>query len=193
MRTRAGDRRGKCRRRDRSRRCSRCARARGLRRGAAQLGVVVRGTQACASATADRRASLLRSLSTARRRDLVEHRADGASAARPSGAPDARRGDRTRRRAAPFLQLASNASTSSSRTGPSARVMRRTSLAGPIERVRSRPLRAEHRQRFAQPSRGDARLVHGGLVPCCAAGSASSSETSRCRSSAHRRGWNAPC
>ena len=155
----AADRRGRCRRRARSRRAAR-------RRARADCAAASASALPVATGRAVRRGDAhqpLAQLVEARRRDLVEHVAAPLLPLLDHRLADAR--DGALRRGAPFLpSSASNSNvTSSSRTGPSARVMRRTRFSRAIERLVI-GARAQHRQRLAQPARRDAGLVHGDFV-----------------------------
>ena len=184
----AGDRRDRCRRRARWRRfrlrarCADCV--------AASVSASTRHVRArLGRGDVDQP---LAQLVEARRRDLVEHLAAPLLPLVDHGLAHAARWRAPARRLLPSSSASNSSVTSSSRTGPSARVMRRTRRLHAIERV-GVGARAQHRQRFAQPSRRDARLVHGGFVARLRRGHGASAARRGVGEAARRRGPNAPC
>ena len=162
----AADRPGRCRRRDRSP-PSVSSRAGRLLRG---LGQRVR--RRLAASTPARRPVTEPLAQLVEPRGVITSSISRRRFCRSSMTALRTRAMRAGRSAACASSSASNSNvTSSSRTGPSARVMRRTRFCARSSACFIGP-RAQHRQRLAQPARRDAGLVHRHSSPACAAGMA---------------------
>ena len=128
----------------------------------------------------------LAQLVEARRRDLVEHLAAALLPLFGDRLAHARDARAARRCLLPSSSASNNNVTSSSRTGPSARVMRRTRLSA--RSSASASARAPSTGSASRRRRDATRAwCTDNSSPACAAGMAFSSETSRCRRSATER------